>query len=445
MSEEKLSLFYPLQDGSSETTLLTRWHNSSTKYAYKSGIIRPKKGSITVDYHPSSSNSQRDTSHGRHQDVPSPQRKPTSSRDVTMWDVQRERLNRQTDQASTSSALDKDKQLISKTREVSENDDISDEWQKCFDKVVVGYKEVLRKLNDNEKVIEEYFSPLEKEFIKTNGKEQKQYIEELEKEFGVVKELHEKVGDLLKNNKVENGDKAKKGKEVEEELQEFRIKFLKFLEAKIKNSSDKKETFGSWAGIMDRLYSDRELIKEGYYNVVGRDIVMVHNPIFIINENPDKIKEKYCNKNDQIYNILTSICDSLYPEFKEQELLRELRARIEDIERHHREQHNADGISVMFMRTQEIAKYSNLLSKEVKRCIDQGEQVEQLRRETKKLYQGLEKYSRHIGVIEDPQQRFENLQMAHKNVYDLNAIFKEYDKQKKREKWLRRLSFGRRG
>ena len=443
MSEEKLSLFYPLQDGFSEAILLTRWNNSSTKHAYKNGFIRPKKGCITVSDRPSSSNphrdSRRDAPHG-HQEVSSPQRKSASSRHVTMWP-----FKRQTDQASTSSGLDKGKQLMSEARELGKNDDISDEWQKRFDKVAVGYKDVLRKINDNEKDIEEYFSPVEKEFRETNGKERKQHIEELEKEFIMVKELHEEVGDLLKNNKAENGNEAKEGKGTEE-LQELRIKFLEVLDAKIKNSSDKKETFGSWTRTIDRLYTDRELIKEGYYDAVGRDMFMIHNPTSITDRKPDEVKEEHCKGNDQIYKLLTSICDSLYPEFEERKRLGGLRAQIESIERRYREhQSNADGISVVSMRTRETAEYSDLLLKEVQRCIDQGEQVKQLRQEAKNLRQGLEKYSSYAGELEDPQQRLGNLRSAYKNVYAIEAIFKGYDKQKRRKRLSQILRLGRRG
>ena len=170
-----------------------------------------------------------------------------------MWGLRPEQPNRQTDQASMSSGLDKGKQLMSEGREARENDDISDEWQKRFKNVVAGYDDFLRKLNGKEEEIKEYFSRSEEEFLRKNGNEQKQHIEELEKDFGMVTKLHENVEGLFQNSKAENGDEAKKGKEVGEELQDLRIKFLGFLKAEIENSSDKKATLHSWFRITEQL------------------------------------------------------------------------------------------------------------------------------------------------------------------------------------------------
>jgi hypothetical protein len=396
-----------------------------------------------VDYRPSSSNSRRDSqmdtspNHDRQEASSS---RSARSRHVTMWGLWLGQPNRHTGQASTSSGLDKGKQLVSEGREVRGNDNSSDELQKQFNNILAGYEDFLRKLNGKEEEIKEFSSRSEKEFLEKNGEEQKQYIEELEKDFGVVKKLHEEVEGLFENNKSRNGYEAKESKEVEKELQDLRIKFLGFLKAEIENSSDKKETFHSWTRIIDGLYHDRELIKEGHYDAVGRDMAMILTPTSIIDREPGEVKAVHCKGNDQIYKLLISTCDSLYPEFKEQKLLRELRLRIFGLEG----SYGRAGINVMYMNTQETARYSGLLLKEVQRCINQGEQVEELRQEVERLRGGLSKYSRFAGELDDWEQRGENLGTAWRNVYAIDGIFKKYDKQKRREMLRRIVTLGRR-
>lgn len=172
----------------------------------------------------------------------------------------------------------------------------------------------------------------------------------------------------------------------------------------------------------------------------------LYTPIYIIDRKPDEFKAEHCEGNDQIYKLLTSTCDSLYPEFKERKLLIELRSRIEGIESDYKQRgYNADGISVLFMKTQETALYSGLLLKEVQRCINQGEQVEQLRQEAKQLRRGLQKYSRDIGCFEDIEQKSKNLGTAWQNAGAIDDIFKKYNDQKRLEMLLRMVTLGRRG
>jgi hypothetical protein len=288
---------------------------------HKSGFIRPGKGSIPMLDRP------RDrSSHRNHQDAP-----PRSARShhVEEWKHLRDQQNSLTDQqASTSSGLDKGKQIVSEDREHGQNNDILlKRFKVCLAECRIYQKDTLKKDNKEFDNIE---SEMLEIFEKLNPSEKEEFVEMREREYrqrqpekyGTPEQLEidKKLGYLLKDR--------------EEQWIDIRMAVLEFMEKKIAGDFDaKREIFHNWGVEIDQYCRNHKNMNESFFNYIMKGLRFC-NETSTANAR-DHFSKNAGYNNEQLCDKIISINTSLYTDQERAQLLGQQ-------ERERRQQHLQD-------------------------------------------------------------------------------------------------------